>query len=108
MQKLELLGLNVGFKGLRGLALTELSVLRPEILIAVDVSKLVGFVSLKPGEETQVAVSLPGVPLNADIKTLKAQIEVRSAPSSEKETLQQTSTVKEGNDNPKEYKVDIE
>lgn len=105
--KLELLGLDVGFKGLRGLAMTDVSLLRPEILAAVDFTKLVGFVSLKPGEETQVAVTLPGVPLNADIKTLKATIEVRPAPASEKETLQQTSKVTEGND-AKTYKVDID
>jgi hypothetical protein len=105
--KLELSGLNVGFKGLRGLAMTNASVLRPDILTMVDVSKLVDFVSLKPGEETQVAVSLPDVPLNADIKTLKATIEVKPAAASESQTLQQTSTVKEGNDSPKEYKVDI-
>ncbi|HEX5884390.1 MAG TPA: hypothetical protein VFY67_07575, partial [Pyrinomonadaceae bacterium] len=60
-----------------------------------------------PGEETQVAVSLPNVPLNADIKALKATIEVKPAPASEKETLQQTSTVTEGNDE-KTYKVDID
>lgn len=107
MQKLELLGLDVGFKGLRGLAMTELSAIRPEILTVVDISSLLGFVSLKPGEETQVAVSLPDVPLNADIKTLKATIEVKPAPASDKETLQQTSTVTEGNDE-KTYKVDID
>lgn len=107
MVKLELLGLDVGFKGLRGLAMTGLSAIRPEILTAVDISSLLGFVSLKPGEETQVAVSLPNVPLNADIKTLKATIEVKPAPASEKETLQQTSKVTEGND-AKTYKVDID
>jgi hypothetical protein len=107
--KLELLGLDVGFKGLRGLAMPGISELRPEILAVVaDISKLIGFVSLKPGEETQVAVSLPGVPSNADIKALKAQIEVRPAPAAEKQTLQQTSTVTEGTDKPKEYKVDID
>jgi|GEM_PF-1857638 len=106
--KLELLGLDVGFKGLRGLAMTDVSVLRPEILTAVDFEKFVGFVSLKPGEETQVAVTLPGVPLNADIKTLKATIEVKPVPSSEQQTLQQTSKVKEGTDQPKEYTVDID
>jgi hypothetical protein len=108
--KLELLGLDVGFKGLRGFAMMEpISVLRPEILSVVpDISRLLGFVSLKPGEETQVAVSLPGVPLNADIKTLEAKIEVRPAPAEEQQTLQQTSTVKEGTDKAKEYKVDIE
>ena len=105
--KLELLGLDVGFKGLRGLAMTELSAIRPEILTKVDVSSLLGFVVLTPGEETQVAVSLPNVPLNADIKTLKATIEVKPAPASEKETLQQTSKVTEGNDE-KTYKVDID
>lgn len=107
MVKLELLGLDVGFKGLRGLAMTELSVFRPQILNVVDVTSLLGFVSLKPGEETPVAVSLPGVPLNADIKTLKATIEVKPAPTSAKETLQQTSKVTEGNDT-KTYKVDID
>jgi len=107
MQTLELLGLDVGFKGLRGFALTDLSEFRPEILTVVDVTHLVGFVDLKPGEETHVAVSLPGVPLNADIKTLKAKIEVRPAPASEKETLQQTSSVTEGTDK-KTYAVDID
>lgn len=108
--KLELAGLDVGFKGLRGFAMMEpIAMLRPDILTVVaDISKLLDFVSLKPGEETQVAVSLPGVPLNADLKTLKAKIEVRPAPSSEKQTLQQTSTVKEGTDPAKEYKVDID
>ena len=106
--KLELAGLNVGFNGLRGLAMTDFSVLRPEILTAVDITRLVGFVSLKPGEETQVAVSLPGVPLNADIKTLKAKIQVQPAPAADQQTLQQTSTVQEGTDTPKEYKVDID
>ena len=107
--RLELLGLDVGFKGLRGFAMMEpIAALRPEILTVVaNLSGLFDFVSLKPGEETQVAVSLP-VPLNADIKTLKAKIEIRPAPASEKQTLQQTSTVKEGTDQPKEYKVDIE
>src|SRR5262245_2647212 len=113
--KLELLGLDVGFKGLRGFAMMEpIAALRPEILTVVaNISELVGFVSLKPGEETQVAVALKdaknvSVPLNADIKTLKAKIEVRTAPASEQQTLQQTSTVKEGTDKPKEFKVDIE
>lgn len=105
--KLELLGLDVGFKGLRGLAMTNATVLRPGILDRVDISKLLGLVSLNPGEETQVAVSLPNVPLNADIKKLKATIEVKPAPPSEKETLQQTSKVTEGNDE-KTYKVDID
>lgn len=108
MQRLALQGLNIDFKGLRGLAMTEISVLRPEILTAVNTDDLFDLVQLKPGEETPVAVSLPPeVPLNADIKKLKAKIEVRAVPESEKETLQQTSTVKEGTDQPKEYKVDI-
>lgn len=110
--KLELLGLDVGFKGLRGFATMEpIAALRPEILTVVaNLGDLLGLdgVPLKPGEETQVAVSLNGVPLNADIKKLKAQIEVSPAPASAKETLQQTSTVKEGTDPAKEYKVDIE
>jgi hypothetical protein len=107
--KLELLGLDVGFKGLRGLAMPEVSALRPEILtIVADLTQFLGAVPLKPGEETQVAVELPGVPLNADIKVLKARIEVGPAAASEQQTLQQTSTVKEGTDQPKEYKVDIE
>lgn len=106
--KLELAGLDVGFKGLRGLALPGFSEFRPEILAAIDFTKLVDSVTLKPGEETQVPVALPGVPLNADIKTLKAKIEVAPLSTSQPQTLQQTSTVKEGNDNPKEYKVDIE
>jgi hypothetical protein len=105
--KLELAGLDVGFKGLRGLAMTGLSEFRPEFLAEVDITRLVGFVSLKPGEETQVAVSLPGLPVNADIKTLKAKIQVQPAPASDQQTLQQTSTVKEGNDT-KEYQVDID
>lgn len=108
MQKLELLGLDVGIKATRGFALMQpFYALRADVLTRVDVSKLVGFVPLKPGEETQVAVSLPGVPFNADIKTLKAQIEIKPGSDLEKETLQQTSKVKEGNDT-KEYKVDIE
>ena len=106
--KLELAGLDVGFKGLRGFAMTELSEFRPEFLAEVDITSLIGFVSLKPGEETQVAVALPGLPLNADIKTLQARIQVQPAPASDQQTLQQTSTVQEGNDNSKEYKVDID
>ncbi len=110
--KLELPGLDVGFKGLRGFALMEpIAALRPEILTVVaNIGTLVGLdgVPLKPGEETQVAVSLKGVPLNADIRKLKATIQVGPDNAAPKETLQQTSTVKEGTDNPKEYKVDIE
>jgi hypothetical protein len=109
MQTLELVGLNVGIKATRGFAMTApFYALRKDVLNRIDVSKLIGFVELKPGEETHVAVSLPGVPLNADVKTLKAQIEVQAAADSAKETLQQTSKVQEGTDTPKEYKVDIE
>jgi hypothetical protein len=106
--KLELLGLDVGIKATRGFAgMESIYALRTDVLPRIDISKLVGFVPLKPGEETQVAVSLPGVPLNADIKSLKAQIEIQPAGDSQKQTLQQTSKVKEGNDT-KEYQVDIE
>ncbi|HEY8227039.1 MAG TPA: hypothetical protein VIG25_17315 [Pyrinomonadaceae bacterium] len=109
MQKLELSGLNVGIKATRGFAgMESIYALRTDVLAAIDISRLVGFVTLKPGEETQVAVSLPGVPLNADIKNLKAQIEIHAGSDSEKGTLQQTSTVQEGTQTPKEYKVDIE
>lgn len=108
MQKLELLGLNVNIKGTRGFASQSFYALRPDVLTLVDISSLLGFVPLKPGEETKVAVSLPGVPLNADIKTLKAQITVQPAGDSEKQTLKQTSKVQEGTDNPKTFNVDIE
>jgi hypothetical protein len=107
--KLELSGLDVGIKATRGFAgMESIYALRTDLLMQIDVSKLFGFVPLKPGEETQVAVSLPGVPLNADIKTLNAQIEIQAGSDSEKGTLQQTSKVQEGTDTPKEYKVDIE
>jgi len=107
--KLELLGLDVGIKATRGLAGIEpFYALRTGLLPRIDISRITDFVSLQPGEETRVAVSLPEVPLNADIKTLKAQIEVRAAADAKKETLQQTSTVKEGSGSPKEYKVDID
>ena len=110
MQTLELLGLDVGIKATRGFAMMEpFYALRPEVLTMVEnLSDLLGLVPLKPGEETKVAVSLPGVPLNADIKTLKAKITVQPAGDSEKQTLQQTSKVQEGTDTPKNYKVDIQ
>lgn len=109
MQTLELLGLNVGIKATRGFAaMAPFYALRTDVLERIDVTRLVDFVPLKPGEETHVAVSLPGVPLNADIKTLKAQIEIEAAGDSAKQTLQQTSKVQEGTDTPKEYKVDIQ
>jgi hypothetical protein len=108
MQKLALAGFtDVGFKGLRGLSLTDISDLRPDILTVRATASVIGFVDLKPGEETRVDVTLHGVPVNADIKTLKAKIEIASS-GSESETLQQTSTVQEGTQTPKEYKVDIQ
>jgi len=109
MDKLELLGLNVDIKATRGFAMmAPVYALRPEVLTFVDnLSELLGLVPLKPGEETKVAVSLPGVPRNADIKTLKAKISIEPAGESEKQTLHQTSTVKEGNDT-KNYTVDIQ
>ncbi|HEX6283789.1 MAG TPA: hypothetical protein VFZ71_02900, partial [Pyrinomonadaceae bacterium] len=108
--KLQLSGLDVGIKATRGFAEIEpFYALRTDILPLINVSLLTDFVSLEPGEETRVAVSLPDeVPLNADIKALKAQIQVLAADDSQKETLQQTSTVKEGSQSPKEYKVDID
>src|SRR4051812_21452086 len=109
MQTLELLGLNVGIKATRGFAMSApFYALRTDVLDTIDTTRLLDFVQLKAGEETHVAVSLPGVPLNADIKTLKAEIEVQAAGDSAKQTLQQTSKVQEGTDKPKEYKVDIQ
>jgi hypothetical protein len=106
--KFQVPAIDVGIKGTRGLAgMSAIYQVRPEVLVAVDVSQRFGFVALKPGEETAVAVSLPGVPLNADIKKLNAQIEIRAGSDSEKSSLKQTSTVQEGNDE-KTYNVDIE
>ena len=102
-----LLGLDIGIRGTRGLPISELaSDLRLDAIHVVGLAAAINFVALKPGEDTRVVVPLP-VPLNADIKTLKARIEV-AASTAAPETLQQTSKVKEGTDNPKEYKVDIE
>ena len=101
--------IDVGIKATRGFA--DLSVVytaRPDILASMDLSALFGFVSLQPGEETRVAVSLPGVPPNADIKELKASIEIRAGADTEKASLKQTSKVQEGTENPTTYNVDIE
>ena len=106
--KLELVGLDVGIKATRGFAAIEsIYAIRPDILPTLVISQFAGGVPLKPGEETPVAVSLPGVPLNADIKSLKAEIEIGPASGSQTQTLQQTSRVKEGDDTT-EYQVDIE
>ena len=105
--KLALAGLNVDIKWTRGFAALEsIYALRPHILPGIDIAVLRDGVPLKPGEETPVAVSLP-VPLNADIRSLKAEIEISPASASQTETLQQTSRVKEGN-NTTTYEVDID
>ena len=102
-------GLDVGIKGARGLATqSEMYARRDHVLARKDLFGRFGFVLLKPGEETTVAVSLPGVPLNADLKIIKASIEIRSGADSEKTSLQQTSTVQEGTGSPTTYNVDIE
>src|SRR5215207_3785419 len=98
---------NAGIKGARGLANQPEAYLRRQDVLPIAVRGQFGFVALKPGEETTVAIALP-VPLNADIKKLKASIEIRSGADSEKATLTQTSTVQEGSDTPKVYNVDIE
>jgi hypothetical protein len=101
--------LNAGIKGARGLAnQPEAYLRRHDVLFHEDLKVLPEGVPLKPGEETTVAVPLPeGFPLNADLKKLNASIEITQGEDSEKATLTQTSTVKEGTDAAKVYKVDI-
>lgn len=100
--------IDVGIKGTRGFALSTVYDLRSEVLLAVDLHDLFGYVSLKPGEETKVAVTLPGVPPNADIKNLKARIAVLPGDDAEKGSLKQTSTVQQGSGAALTYNVDIE
>ena len=106
--KLELAGLPLDIKGARGFAGMEaIYALRHHVLADIKIRDSVGFVPLQPGEETPVPVSLPGVPRNADIKSLKAHIEIKPVADSQKQTLQQTSKVKEGTKTTA-YEVDIE
>lgn len=108
LETFQVAGLDVAVKGARGLAnQAELYARRHNVLSVKDLSERFGFVALKPGEETTVAVSLPGVPLNADIKKLKASIQIQPGAESEKTSLQQTSTVQEGSKSTT-YNVDIE
>ena len=105
--KLELAGSNLDIKALRGFAgIDSLYALRDRVFADIKASDL-DFVPLKPGEDTRVTVSLHKVPPNADIQSLKAQIEIKPADESQKQTLQQTSKVKEGNKTTA-YEVDIE
>lgn len=101
--------IDVGIKGARGFAqYSAVYELRADVLMRLDLRDLFGFVALKPGEETTVAVALPGVPLNADIKNLKAKIEIRPGDDDEKGSLKQTSTVQQGSDAAQTYNVNIE
>jgi hypothetical protein len=101
--------IGVDIKGARGFAAySGVYELRSAVLQGIDLSALFGFVALKPGEETTVAVSLPGVPLNADIKNLKAKIEIQPGDEAEKGSITQTSTVQRGSDEGQTYNVNIE
>lgn len=100
--------LNKGLKGVRGLY--------GDYVVAgmrIATVNLVGFaatldgVKLEPGAETPVIIPLPDVPRNADIKSLKAFIDIRKDASAQTSSVKQTSEVKEGDSDPKTYNVDI-
>jgi hypothetical protein len=99
--------LNEGLKGVRGLY-------GDYVVAGLQIANvdLVGFaatldgVKLEPGAETPVIIPLPDVPRNADIKSLKAFIEVRKDASDQTSSIKQTSVVNEEGV-AKTYNVDI-
>jgi hypothetical protein len=50
---------------------------------------------LKPDEEVAVAVAVPGMPINADVKKLPATIDIQKDEEAEKTSLTQGSVVRE-------------
>jgi hypothetical protein len=69
--------IEVGIKGERGLAFQEAYFFRPDKLFVeaiLDLEK--DFVPLKPGEEAEVLVPLPDLPINANVKKIQATLHV--------------------------------
>ncbi len=101
--------LNEGIKAARGLAFqAEVYALRPEI---IAIGALIGlardYVSLKPGEETEVLVPLPSLPANADIKAIRAELLV--ADDTSPVEPERTTVGIQRNEAPKDtYRVDTE
>lgn len=102
--------LNVNIKGTRGMA-GEFKVFLIEPVFPRIVTEYISnYVSLKPGEEIVLVVSIPvsTLPLNADIKKLKATLDVQKGDESDKPKFSQTSTIKEGAGTPRTFTVDVE
>lgn len=99
--------LSEGLKGVRGLygEFAVAGIERAIVSVAGLAANLDG-VEIKPGEEAPVVVPLPELPRNADIKSLKAFIEIRKGTSAQTSSIKQKSVVKEG-DQEKTYDVDI-
>jgi len=100
--------LNEGLKGVRGLyGDYVVAGMERKFVDLVGLAATLDGVKLEPGAETPVIIPLPDVPRNADIKSLKAFIEVRKDASAQTSNVKQTSQVKEGSGDPKTYTVDI-
>src|SRR5262249_61052039 len=66
--------------------------------------QIVDFVSLKPGEETSVPVSVPDLPANADVKSITASLDV--ADETDPPAPQPTAvTITRGNEAPMTMQV---
>jgi hypothetical protein len=86
--------LNEGLKGVRGLygdyVVAGMNVATVNL---VGLAATLDGVKLEPGAETPVIIPLPDVPRNADIKSLKAFIDVRKDSSAQTSSIDQTSVV---------------
>ena len=103
--------LNVGFKGLRGLGyLQDAYALRPDKLLVAFVQGKEA-VELKPGEETEILVSVPlsKLPINANVIATKATLKVyESQVESSTRAEQATVGIKKGNQAEKTYELRVE
>jgi hypothetical protein len=103
--------LNVDVKGLRGLVSSARNFKVPHQVIAPGSAAVdKGFVSLKPGEETEIAVSVSKLKANANVRVLKAVLHAEPYTPRQDENLKlsQTAVVnKDGNESTFNVRVDM-
>jgi len=107
--RLILANTKINLKGARGLALqANAYALRVEKLPWIPPFNPYDYISLRPGEETEIIVPVPDLPLNANIKRFRAILHVEEDPAGNENSLERTTQIKEGENELRRFTVALD